>query len=59
MPSLLIRHRGNAESADAAEFEVQRVDARGARAAPLVKLTDPLSRKLAGSDLDLGHELAW
>lgn len=40
-------------------FGVQRVDSAGAKAAPTVELVDPLALKLAGSDLDLGHELAW
>jgi hypothetical protein len=56
MHHLLIRHRSE-EGLD--RFEVQRVDGRGAKAAPVVGLMDPLLRKLAGSDLDLGHELAW
>jgi hypothetical protein len=51
---MLIRHR-----ADGAGFEVQRVESRGAKAASVVALLDPLRSKLAGSDLDLGHELAW
>ncbi len=56
MHHLLIRHRSEA---GVGGFEVQRVDSRGAKAAPVVELADPLLLKLAGSDLDLGHELAW
>jgi tetratricopeptide (TPR) repeat protein len=56
MQRLLIHHR--AEPGGVA-FEVQRVDSRGAKAAPAVVLTDPLSLKVGGTDLDLGHELAW
>ena len=56
MSLLLIRHQS---AAAALSFEVQRLDGRSAKAAPAVVLDDPLSRKLGGSDLDLGHELAW
>jgi hypothetical protein len=56
MQRLLIRHRGEAEGLG---FEVQRVDNRGAKSAPPVELIDPLGVKLGGSDLTLGHELAW
>ena len=53
---LVIRHQS---AAAALSFEVQRLDGRSAKAAPAVVLDDPLSRKLGGSELDLGHELAW
>lgn len=54
--SLLIRHRPDVA---AGRFEIQRVDGRGSKAAPVVVVDDPLSRKLGNSDLDVGHELAW
>lgn len=56
MQHLLIRHRAGTE---AYGFEVQRVVGGRAKAAPVVVLTNPLSQHLAGSNLDLGHELAW
>ena len=54
MQRLLIRHTG-----DGMGFEVHRVDNRGSKSAPGVTLVDPLGEKLGGSDLTLGHELAW
>lgn len=54
MQRLLIRHTG-----DGVGFEVQRVDNRGSKPAPGVTLVDPLGEKLGGTDLTLGHELAW
>jgi hypothetical protein len=56
MHRLLIRHQPQVAGL---YFEVQRVDSKGARSAPQVALTDPLAVVLGGSDLTLGHELAW
>lgn len=56
MQYLLIRHRS--ESAGCG-FEVQRVEGGRSKSASVVELTDPLRLQLGGSDLDLGHELAW
>jgi tetratricopeptide (TPR) repeat protein len=53
MHRLLIRHAGGLE------FEVQRVDGRGAKSAPKVELIDPLGLTLGGTEYTLGHELAW
>lgn len=40
-------------------FAVQRVDANGVKAAPVVELADPLSQTLGSTDYSLGMELSW
>ncbi len=56
MQLLLIRHLAQS---GVGSFEVQRVDGRGTKTTSAVELTDPLSINLGGSNLTLGHELAW
>jgi tetratricopeptide (TPR) repeat protein len=53
---LVVRHHAT-QTGDSCE--IQRVDARGAKAAPAVALEDPLTLGLEGTAEPLGRELAW
>ncbi|TDR46724.1 Tfp pilus assembly protein PilF [Tahibacter aquaticus] len=56
MRRLILRHLGGEETWT---FEVQRIDANGAKPAPPAIVEDPLTLALPGTAQPLGTELAW